>query len=226
MARRRAMTPALKKEDWDADVQTTLTRGGYQAIEWVDPAGRVVWASPPGSADATPDGNAMFEPLRRAAFEAASERRELAATRPVDLVTGGKGTIVVVPVFVRDDLAGYVAGVFRYQSLFQNLLASNPSSRHAIAIEDGNERVFAQGAASKSVELSHAMELMIGRRKWTLQVAPTEALVVQEHSPVAGGLLMAGAFLSLLFAFLVYLLQRSGVSPATEAAAAARTGTL
>jgi sensor domain CHASE-containing protein len=222
MARRRAIAPTLKREDWDADAQTILTRGGYRAIEWIDPAGRVLWASPPGTGDATADGSAMFEARRRAAFEEARQKRELAATRPVDLVTGGKGTIVVVPVFVRDELAGYVAGVFRYQSLFQNLLASNTSSRHAIVIGDGGEGVFAQGSPAKSVDLSQRMELILGGRTWDLEIAPTEALVVQEHSPVAGGLLVSGAFLSLLFAFLVYLLQRSGVSPDGESAAVAR----
>src|SRR5574340_42971 len=153
MARRAAAVPDLKKYDWDTDAQMILTRGGYQAIEWIDAAGRVVWTTPPGGGDAMPDGNAAFEPRRRAAFDAARQKRELAATRPVDLVTGGKGTIVLVPVFVRDELAGYVAGVFRYHLLFQSLLSSNPSPRYAIAVRDGNEAIFTQGSRSGSAAL-------------------------------------------------------------------------
>jgi PAS domain-containing protein len=213
--------PDLKKDEWDADAQTILTRGGYQAIEWIDPAGRAVWTTPPGAGDATPDGNAAFEPRRQAAFEAARQSRELAATRTVDLVTGGKGMLVVVPVFTGDQLAGYVAGVFRYRLLFQNLLASNPVPSLAIAVWDGGEPVFAQGFPSRSARLHHEMETTVGGVAWKLEIGPTEALVVQAHSPAGGALLVAGVFLSVLFSLMVYLVQRSGAHPVLDRAMAA-----
>lgn len=224
VARHRAVATDLKKDDWDTDAQMILTRGGYQAIEWIDPAGRVVWTTPPGAGDATPDGNAAFEPRRRAAFDAARQKRALAITRPVDLVTGGKGTIVLVPVFVRDELAGYVAGVFRYQLLFQNLLSSNPSPRYSIAVRDGSESVFTQGSPSRSATLVRAMDMAVGGAKWKLEIGPTEALVVQARSPAGGALLVAGGFLAVLFTMLVYLLQKTGTRPAFGHAMAAAPG--
>lgn len=216
MARYRAAVPDLKKEDWDADAQMILTRGGYQAIEWIDPAGKVVWTTPTGAGDATPDGNAAFEPRRQAAFEAARQLREVAVTRPVDLVTGGKGTIVLVPVFVRDELAGYVAGVFRYQLLFRNVLSSNPSPRYTIAVYDGLESVFAQGTPSRSSALRRTAELALGGAKWRLDIGPTEALVLQASSPAGGALLVAGAFLAVLFTLLVFLVERTGTHPVLD----------
>ena len=221
LARHRAAVPDLKKDDWDADAQAILTRGGYQAIEWIDPAGRVVWTTPPGAGDATADGNAAFEPRRRAAFDAARQNREMAATRPVDLVTGGKGTIVLVPVFVRDELAGYIAGVFRYHLLFQNLLSSNPSPRYSIEVRDGKELLFAQGSRGGPASLARTMEMTVGGALWALEIGPTEALVLQAHSPTGGALLVAGAFLSVLFTLLTYLVQRSGTRPAFDRAPAA-----
>jgi PAS domain-containing protein len=181
----------------------------------------VIWTTPPGAGDATPDGNAAFEPRRRAALDAAREKRELAASRPVDLVTGGKGTIVLVPVFVRDELAGYVAGVFRYQLLFQNLLASNPSPRYSIAVHDGEEPVFALGSASRSDRIARIAAMSVGGLKWELRTAPTEAVVLQARSPVGGVLLVGGGFLAVLFTILTYLIQRprsrAGFNPAMAA---------
>jgi PAS domain-containing protein len=224
MARHRAATPDSKKDEWDADAEMILTRGGYQALEWIDASGRVVWTTPPGAGDAAPDGNAAFEPRRRAAMDAARQNRQLAATRPVDLVTGGKGTIVVVPVFVRDELAGYVAGVFRYQLLFQNLLSSNPAPSYAMAVTDGGEPVFAQGSPGHSANLARTAALAAGALAWQLRIAPTESLVVQAHSPVGGALLVGGGFLAVLFTMLTYLVQRPRSRVTIEQAVAGQGG--
>ncbi len=220
LARHRAAAPGLKKDEWDADTQAILTRGGYQAIEWIDAAGRLVWSTPPGAGDATPDGNAAFEPRRKTAFDEARINRAVAATQPVDLVTGGKGVIVLVPVFVREEPAGYIAGVFRYQGLFQSLLASNPSPRFAIAVEDGGERVFSQGIAAHAPELLRRMQLAVAGEPWTLEIAPTETLVLQARSPVPGALLVGGVFLAIVLTMLIHLVQRSGARQLVEAAAA------
>lgn len=218
LARQRAVTPQMKQDEWDADVQMIMIRGGYQAIEWIDASARAVWTTPPGAGDATPDGYAAFEPRRRAAFEAARMSRAVAATRPIDLVTGGKGTIIVVPVFVRDELAGYVAGVFRYQLLFQTLLSSNPSPRYSITVLDGNEPLFAQGTAAHSGSLVRSIDLAVGQGKWTLKIAPTEALVVQSKSPAGGALLVIGVFLAIFFSLLVRVAQRPGARAPFDAA--------
>ncbi len=216
LARHRAVTPDLKRDDWDADTQMILTRGGYQGIEWIDAAGRIVWTSPPGAGDNTPDGSAVFEGRRRAAFDAARKNRALAATRPIDLVTGGKGTVVVVPVFVKDELAGFVAGVFRYQLLFQNLLSSNPSPQYSIAVLDGTEPIFSQGVPNRSAGLMKTTDLPVAGTKWKLEIGPTESLVIQAGSPLGGALLVTGAFLAVLFSLLVRLAQRPGARPVSE----------
>jgi PAS domain-containing protein len=126
--------------------------------------------------------------------------------------------IVAVPVFARGELAGYVAGVFRFQLLFQNLLASNPSSRYGIAVRSSGETVFEQGAATRQPGLKRSVELAVGSSRWNLEIAPTEALVVQARSPVAGALLVAGAFLAILLAMLAYLIQKGGARAGVDAA--------
>ncbi len=222
LARRRAAAPdPNKRDEWDADVQMILMRGGYQAIEWVDASARVVWTAPPGAGDATPDGNAAFESRRRAAFESAKWNRALIASRTIDLVTGGKGTIVVVPVFVRDELAGYVAGVFRYQLLFQNLLAANPALHYALSVRDGKDEIYSRGAPSRAAGLTRTTELAIGSTRWKLEAGPTEALVIQAESPAGGALLVAGGLLALLFALLTRLAQMARVHTEFENTAAA-----
>ncbi len=213
LARRRAVAPAAKKDEWDADTQALLLRGGYQAVEWIDSAGRVIWTTPPGAGDQLADTTAAFESRRQEAFERARQNRALAATRPVDLVTGGKGAIVLVPVFVHEQLTGYVAGVFRYKLLFENLLASNPFQQYAISISDRDEPIFERGVANRENGLIARAALPLGEFSWTLAIRPTEALVLTARSPAPGALLVGGGLVALLFGLLVRLAQVARLRP-------------
>ncbi len=207
--RREALKDAVKdvsKQEWDSDVQGILTRGGYQAIQWVDPSLRTVWATPPGAGDLLPDGNSAFEERRKAAFEAARTTRTLATTRPVDLVTGGKGMLVCVPVVVGDELKGYVTGVFRYNLLLKTILTAAVTSRYSVSLSDGGEEIYSRGPKSAGSEWVQNLALNVPGANWRMHVSPGDSLLAQANSPTGGALLIAGCVLALVFALLTRLL--------------------
>ena len=70
----------------------------------------------------TQDLNLAFEERRRIALEVARDKRDIIITRPIDLVQGGKGFLVYVPLFINDVFDGFVLGVYRVKSFVENKL--------------------------------------------------------------------------------------------------------
>jgi len=213
LARRRAVKD-MPKTDWEADVQNILNGGGYQGIEWVDSSLRALWITPPGAGDALPDGNAGFEGRRRKAFDAARSTRELAIAGPLDLVSGGKGMLVCVPVYIEDSLQGYVAGVFRYDQLFKTVLNPGIASRYSVTVLEGEQELFTHGATSADNKWTQAIPLNMHGARWTLRASPGEGLIAQANSPEQGALLVAGCILALLAGLHVHLMLGRHESPA------------
>ncbi len=196
----------VSKQEWDSDVQSILTRGGYQAIQWVDPSLRAVWVTPPGAGDLLQDGNSAFEGRRKAAFEAARTTRTLAFTRPVDLVTGGKGMLVCVPVVVGDELKGYVTGVFRYNLLLKTVLTAAVTSRYSVSVFDGGEEIYSRGLDGSGSDWARTVALSVPGANWRMRLSPGEGVLAQAKSPIGGALLIVGCVLALVFALLVRLM--------------------
>jgi sensor domain CHASE-containing protein len=207
LARRRAGTAELSQADWDADVQMILTRGGYQAVEWVDATPRAVWVTPPGAGDTLSDGTVDFETRRREALQKARENRVVTFSRPIDLVTGGKGFLACVPVMVQDVLQGYVVGVFRYKLLFASLLDSSVAPRYSLSVLDGDQEILRQEAGGRGGKWGRQLPLSVHGAPWRLDLWPGGNLLEESDTALSGAMLIAGALLSVLFALLVRLVQ-------------------
>ena len=213
LGRRRAASLDFGGDDWEADAQTILARGGYQAIQWVDASGRSVWMTPAGAGDALPGGAAIFEPRRRAAFDQALRNRVVTLTPPLDLVNGGKGFLAVVPVFGRGDaLMGYVAGVFPYRFLFAEVLPLTVTPHYSFSIKDGAEELYRHDAGRRLPEWNRREAVNLHGAAWRIELWPGDRLIEESRTSSSGALLVAGVLLSLLFALVVRLIQ-AGRSP-------------
>jgi PAS domain S-box-containing protein len=205
LARRRAVFRDMQRQDWDSDVLMILARGGYQSVQWVDSSLHAVWITPPGAGDMSPDGNSAFEARRKAAFEAARANRALAISHPVDLVAGGRGALVCVPVYDDDGLQGYVTGILRPSLLFKTMLTAGLTSRYSIAVLDGDEEVYAHNGTAPASEWARVLPLGAPGANWNLRVTPNVSLLSQAVNPVDGALLIAGCVLALVCGLVVRL---------------------
>jgi sensor domain CHASE-containing protein len=213
LGRRRAASLDFGADDWEADSQAIMMRGGYQAIQWVDPSGRAVWMTPAGAGDALSTGAAAFEPRRRAAFEKAQRARVATLTPPVDLVNGGKGFLAVVPVFSHDALLGHVVGVFAYQSLFSDVLSLTVTPRYTFSILDGAEELYQHDAGGRSTEWARQYTLNVHGASWRLGLWPGARLIAESQKSSSGALLTAGVLLSIFFGLVVRLIQAGQAPP-------------
>src|ERR1700720_4118444 len=125
-----------------------LMRSGYpayQAVEWVDPTLLVRWVTP--SSDESDLGvDLSADATRRAAFQAAEQNRDVIVVRPVNLLQGGRGLLVCVPVYTPHKLGGFVVGVFRYQDLISSIL-QDVAHGYGVAVYDGDEQIYAEGGS-------------------------------------------------------------------------------
>jgi hypothetical protein len=130
------------REMWEADAQFYITHyPDIQAVAWVDPTFHVRWIVPLQGNSELRDLSLAFEERRRTALELARGSRQITATRTLNLIQGGKGFQVFVPIIANADFAGFIIGTFRLQELF-DIVLQNLALRYAIAVFDGAEEIY------------------------------------------------------------------------------------
>ena len=139
-------------------------------------------------------------PLRAPAMQRAAAARSAAATAPLRLDDGQRGTLLYVPLVDDGRVTGYVAGAFAYGRLFSEALAGKLRGHfpYRVLDENGQQIVASEGYPERAAgTVSHAIVLP-GDHRWRLEVAaarsaPAPARVVNW---------ITGALVILLVSFL------------------------
>lgn len=212
------------KIEWEADAQNYLRDyPGFQAIEWIDRDFYVRWIVPLAGNEAAQNLNLAFEPRRKAALEAARQKETVTVTRKINLVQGGKGFLVYVPIFLNNQIKeeplnsqqnsfdGFILGVFRLQSLLDTLLDENVAPGYDLAIFDGKEEIYRRSFSENNdqIEIQWAEESEINFEgvTWQLKIWPTSYLLAAEQSLLPRFVLIGGLMMAILGALAVYLAQ-------------------
>ncbi|MFQ5898622.1 MAG: GAF domain-containing protein [Candidatus Methylomirabilia bacterium] len=198
------------KEKWEHHVARYVAdEPGYQAIEWVDPSFHVRWVVPLEGNEAALDRDLAFEERRRTALEAARERGEVTVTRAIDLVQGGKGFLVYVPLFPGGNFDGFMLGVFRVQELLDPLLYKKTARGYSIALFDGEEEIYSRYDASRQHEQEWGQETEIEfyGATWRMRIWPRSEWLAKAQSPLPPVVLGVGLLTAFLVALAVHLAQ-------------------
>ena len=130
------------KEMWEAEAQLyVMSYPDVRAVAWVDPTFHVRWITPLEDFAAMQDQLWAFEERRRSALELAEGSRQITATRTLELLSGGKGFHLLVPIMPDTNFEGFIVGVFRLQELFDDIL-ENQALRYNIAVFEGMEEIY------------------------------------------------------------------------------------
>ena len=212
------------KVEWEVDAQKYLRDyPGFQAIEWIDPDFYVRWIVPLAGNEAAQNLNLAFEPRRKVALEKARQKHTLTVTRTIDLVQGGKGFLVYVPIFLeesktnetpdyrKNSFDGFILGVFRIKSLLDKLLDDNVAPGYALAIFDGKEEIyrrsFSENSRQMETQWTQEAEINFEGVTWQLKVWKTSELLTAEQSLLPRFVLAGGLVVAVLGANTVYLAQ-------------------
>jgi signal transduction histidine kinase/CheY-like chemotaxis protein len=194
----------------------------YQAVEWVDPTLFVRWVTPSGGNKTDLGVDLSADATQRAAFQAAEQNRDVIVIRPVDLLQGGRGLLVCVPVYTPQKLGGFVVGVFRYQELISSIL-QDVAHGYWVAVYDGDEQIYGEGVslAPRDAVWASTAYVHSGDLIWRAQVWPKPGTITYALSTLPKVAFAGGILLSALLAFTVYSAETARLH-AREAIAANR----
>jgi signal transduction histidine kinase len=176
----------------------------FQAIEWVDSSFHVRWVVPLAGNEEAQGLALAFEPRRRKALEESRDGGVTTLSRPIQLVQGGLGFIVNVPLEVDGSFDGFVLGVYRADDLLSGLLR-NVAPGFGVRISDDGELLY-EGEASNAVwSRVRIARLQRSPRLWSIEVAPQPDVVATYQTRLPLLVVVAGAAFALSFAFTAQL---------------------
>ncbi|MFZ0635171.1 MAG: response regulator [Candidatus Acidiferrales bacterium] len=177
----------------------------YQAVEWVDPTLHVRWVTPSSGNEKDLGVDLSVDATQQAAFQAAEKNRDVIVTRPVNLLQGGRGLLVCVPVYTPQEFNGFVVGVFRYNELISSIL-KDVAQGYWVAVYDGDEQIYGEGVnlAPRDTELASTADVRFRDLTWRAEVWPKPGTITYALSILPKVAFVGGILLSALLAFTIY----------------------
>jgi len=211
LARHLEFEGKLDKEHWESDAGLYVSHyPGTQVVGWADPTLRVRWVEPAEGNQAVIGMDLGSEERRRKAIQTARERHQPSLAPAIDLLQGGKGLLVYVPVSWKDDFSGLIYGAFRIQDLFDNVL-QNVASGYSISIMENGERIYSRSSLTdNSYKARWERETTINHLYggiWRIRVAPAPNLLKEMRTVVDEVVLVAGITLTCLLTLAVHFAQ-------------------
>ena len=212
MAERWRRAGGMSRPEWDADANLLVDHYvGYQAIEWVDPSFHVRWIAPLEGNEAAQDLNLAFEQRRRMALETARDQRRVTVTRSVELVQGGTGILVYVPLYDASGFGGFILGVSRVHDFFEPIVAHERDRGFGVSVFDRDDLIYSDARPGTDASLREIRTVEFYEAGWRIVVEPTSELLARSHSDLTTIMLPASLAFVILFAASVGLWQAARV---------------
>lgn len=225
IARRWSDLGRLPRTIWEEEVLQAL-RGfpGYQSIQWLGDDLRMRWLLPLAGNEAAQSFRLTSEHPNYALAMQARDSGEQRFSNSFDLVQGGRGFILYTPLYREENGArvfdGFLQGVFRVDSLMQQLLAQIDRDAFNLELLENGRSIYRHGQFDSAGTLSQQVELhLLNNRAFSLRLSPTGQLLEQLSTPLPGVVLGAGLAISLLLvAALALALENSRRAQALQVA--------
>ena len=180
-----------------------------QALNWVNAFGVIERVTPyDGNAQALGlDVRRLPEPAR--ALKEAEQLDQMRLTAPLTLAQGGRGFVGYLPIRVDDTLVGFINLVFRSRPLIEDAMGRGTSDRFRVAITDGPDLVYGDGAPESFAELSAMTAIEVAGRTWTITTSPTALEVAKADTLLDEAVLIFGIILSIAAALLLNVVSQN-----------------
>jgi signal transduction histidine kinase len=183
---------------------------GYQAINWIDAAGRIALVTP-----LEPNRGALGKrvdqhPTAGTYFQVAQASGKPTLTTPLDLFQGGRGFASYYPVNGPEGPRGYVNGVFRVDTLVESCFPGGTLTTHSLHVTDGEGELYTSPswAEARTASSPSVVPLPVSQRTWTVAVAPNQSIVAGRVEEGGVALLVIGLALSLATGIMVFLVAQ------------------
>ncbi|MDO6441612.1 EAL domain-containing protein [Marinobacter sp. 2_MG-2023] len=215
MASRLAKDPQKPESEWREDARNYLNDFRiYQAIEWIDRDFIIRWLEPLASNEGVVGFNSAFNQQRRSALEAAIRTGNYDISGVIELRQGGKGIVIYAPVGTGPNNNGFVAGVFKMETLARQLMATREPGMFRIEIRSRGATVYTLSDFERSdATASYTVPIKLPTLNWQLNLEPSPEWFEKQTSPWPRWtfitLLFMGLLTSLATLFLQLILKRN-----------------
>jgi len=215
MADRLNVDNELSEAQWQADARNHLDDFGvYQAIEWIDRDFFIRWLEPLAGNEEVIGYNVAFNDIRRQALEQAASSGNFDLSDIIELRQGGKGMVIYAPVGTGDANNGFIAAVFRMETLAEQLLTSRMLEQFQIVIHYGQDSVYQlNDSANIDPAFSQTQPVRLPNLDWQVTLRPDQSWVSAQRSlwPSATfiSLLVMGLLTSLTTLLVQLILRRN-----------------
>jgi len=206
MARQWEFQGGMERTEWEhhASILREQYRN-FQAIEWVDPSFHVRWISPLQGNEQAQNLNLAFEENRRIALQKARDKREATATRTIDLVQGGKGFLVYVPIFSEDRFEGFILGVFQVEAFMNSILQGEYLRHVGLEVFEHQSKIYEIGNIYKqNPEWVSQTEILFYGVPWKLKLGFTSDYINLIRSWAPRLVIIFGIILSFLLSLSIH----------------------
>lgn len=204
----------LEKE-WVKDAhQIVQLFPGFKAIEWVDPNYKIRWVAPLVGNEAFILKRIHEEEERLSVLSRVKQTRSVLFSDSMELVDGGRGFLLYVPVYRGEAFQGFLVGVINYDSLFSVLFADDVVPGYSISAYVEDEMVYQRGEQDPGLKQRWAHEVTFDYQNLDFRflIWPDHVLVGQEGRVIGSTLMFIGGLIVVLMLMalgLVLLMQRA-----------------
>ncbi|HEY1169801.1 MAG TPA: response regulator [Verrucomicrobiae bacterium] len=207
MARRWEAAGGIAEAEWEKDAANYVgDLPGFQAVQWID-ASMVVRRCVPVKGNESVIGLNLGEnPARLAIYERSRQQGRLTFTPAINLIQGGRGFLVHVPLMVNGQPDGFIVGVFRSQDFLSSVIRPELVRDHSLFVYDGDKELYRSQKENfgPGRSLAKQAKLKLPGSEWDMVLEP---LRVDTESKMSELVQWIGAGIALLLSGMTWLAQ-------------------
>lgn len=179
MAARMEMSEGIHKEQWNLKTITYFdVKSGLRAIEWIDKNDHskmivLFEGDPPVN-----NLNIIYDEKQKHTLEVLSREMEKGSSPIVNLVEGGKGFLIYVPIFFKNQFQGVIVGAYDIREFLDGLLGNDILQQYSVSIYEGKDLLYTKSKVKTTGEKISPVEeeFPIYNNTWKVVLKPDVAL--------------------------------------------------
>ena len=159
---------------------------GLEVIYSVDRSNHIGWTTSQDN-NFYPGMDPAFDEGNRVALEVARSTGRVAVSPLIQIATGGKVFLVLVPISGSDNFGGYVGGLFHFQHLLDTVLPEELITGYGIVISEGDDEIYRRNESNNqaATEWADTENLSLTGMKWRISVSPEKETLAELRSSVS-----------------------------------------
>ncbi|WP_299076885.1 ATP-binding protein [uncultured Paraglaciecola sp.] len=206
MAKRWQYEQGLERQKWETDSLNYLSDfTEFTALAWANNELLVKWIVPLTGNEAVLNFDLSKDPKRKETLIKARDSKHVAISEHINLIQGGEGFIISVPIIINKENRGFILGVIKYDALLQLLTQSSPINDFGLELyEDGHLLAVNNQDFQISSEFESTKDVNLDPVNWRLKVHFTTQKVTEFNSYWPEAIL----FLGILFILVTLVILR------------------